>query len=227
MSLLTPYKSHSSPLLWNDAPIFIQVFSLARSNSLFLHCFSLSVLLFLLFDVGNGGAFYCSVVSPPLFAVWVWAWTIWRGKNRYCVGEGHCPVHTEWLTLLRHSPWLWLVVLIWERRILANQITATGWSHRQWIFTQLTCTLFYCQVIVSMLQTPTLNLIFLSQLTFSLVRQTIIFPKPCCHYLNITTTKFNHSLVRDERAFSVAACSLWNNVLHQISCGLWNYIALF
>ena len=49
----------------------------------------------------------------------------------------------EWLTLLRHSPWLWLAALTRELWILANQITLTGWSHRQWIFTQLTCILFY------------------------------------------------------------------------------------
>ena len=35
-----PYKSCSSIHLWNDAPIFILVFSQVRSNSFFLHCFS-------------------------------------------------------------------------------------------------------------------------------------------------------------------------------------------
>ena len=54
----------------------------------------------------------------------------------------------EWLTLLRHSPWLWLVVLSWERCILTNKNGATRWSHRQWIFTQLTSILFYCQSII-------------------------------------------------------------------------------
>ena len=141
--------------LWNDAPIFILVFSLTRSSSFFLHCFYSSVLLFLLLDVANGRTFFCSVVSPPFFTVWVWP-----GKSRHCscVGEGHCPVHTvlgrwgcqqyspAWLTPLRHSPWLWLVVLIWERWILANQITATGWSHRQ-----LNCLLFYCQIVMTIL----------------------------------------------------------------------------
>ena len=53
------------------------VFSLARSNSFFTCCFSSSVFLFPLFDVGDGGAFFGSVVvvcSPPLFAVWAWAY---------------------------------------------------------------------------------------------------------------------------------------------------------
>ena len=40
-------------------------------------------------------------------------------------------------------------VLSQERWILANQITATGWSHRLGIFTQLTCILFYCQIIMT------------------------------------------------------------------------------
>ena len=76
--LLSLYKSHSSLYFWNDAPIFIPVFSLARSDSLFLNCFSLSAVLFILFDVGSGGAFFISVVvvvcSPPLFTVWTWTY---------------------------------------------------------------------------------------------------------------------------------------------------------
>ena len=68
---------------------------------------------------------------------------VWgRGTAQYALRErGGLPAvyAREWLTLLRHSPWLWLVVFPWERWILANQIRATGWSHRQWIFTQLTC----------------------------------------------------------------------------------------
>ena len=69
---------------------------------------------------------------------------IWPGESRHCVVEGHCLASVvwgwpaayarAWLTLLRHSSWLWLVLLIQERWILANQITATGWSHRQGIF---------------------------------------------------------------------------------------------
>ena len=51
-SLQIPQLLH----LWNDPLIFILVFSLARSSSLFLHCFSSSVFLSLLFDVGNSGA---------------------------------------------------------------------------------------------------------------------------------------------------------------------------
>ena len=51
--------------------------------------------------------------------------SIWPDKGRCCAcrAEGHWPVllerggcqkrtQVEWLTLLRHAPWLWLVVLI-------------------------------------------------------------------------------------------------------------------
>ena len=78
----------------------------------------------------------------------VWAGTVpvWgRGTAQYTLHEGGglpAVYAQEWLTLLRHSPWLWFVVLIQKRWILANEITATGWTHRQRIFKQLTCILF-------------------------------------------------------------------------------------
>ena len=79
----------------------------------------------------------------------------WGRGTVQCVlreGGGLPEVYAqEWLTLLRHSPWHWLVMLIGERLILANQITATGCIHRQWIFTQLTCIIFYCQIIMTIL----------------------------------------------------------------------------
>ena len=89
VSVLSPYKSRSSLHLWSEAPIFILIFALARSSSLFLLCFSLSVFLFPLFDVGNSEAFFGSVVvvySPPLFTVW--AWSIWPSKGRPCTCAG-------------------------------------------------------------------------------------------------------------------------------------------
>ena len=135
-SLLNPYKSRRSLHLWNDALIFILVFSL--SNSCFWHWFFSSVFLFLLFDVGSGGAFF--VRERQLLTT-------------RCVREGGGA--QEWLTLLRHSPWLWLVVFYREQRILANQITTTGWSHRQWIITQLTCISFYFQIIMTILASIT------------------------------------------------------------------------
>ena len=86
---------------------------------------------------------------------------VWeRGNAEYALHEGRglpAEYAQEWLTLLRHSPWLWLVVLIQERWI-ANQITATGWSHWQWTFTQLTCILFFCQIIRTILENMTKKL---------------------------------------------------------------------
>ena len=44
--LLSPYKSRSSLHLWNYTLIFVLVYSLTQSNSLFWHCFSLSSYFF-------------------------------------------------------------------------------------------------------------------------------------------------------------------------------------
>ena len=62
----------------------------------------------------------------------------WRGTSQYVLHEGGgLPAANarEWLTLLRHSLWLWLVVLSWERWILANQIRATGRTHNRGFYT--------------------------------------------------------------------------------------------
>ena len=94
-SLLSAYKSLRSLHLWNDALIFILVFSLARSDSLLLHCFSSSVLLFFFFlsraMVGR------SLALLPLHHFLQFKLEhIWTGKSRdfTCAREGHCPVHT-------------------------------------------------------------------------------------------------------------------------------------
>ena len=79
--------------------------------------------------VGNGGTCFCSVVvvvcSPPLFTVWVWSYlTRWEQILHLHGGGGLLRACArEWLTLPRHAPWLWSVVLIQERWILTNQIT--------------------------------------------------------------------------------------------------------
>ena len=120
-SLLSPYKSCSSLHLWNDPLIFILLFSVARSNSLFLHCFSLSVFLCLLFDAGNGGAFFSSVVvgcSPPLFTIWAWKCLTrseqtlhlrWGGAlpSMRCMREGG-PPEWQFSDTLIGSDWLYL-----------------------------------------------------------------------------------------------------------------------
>ena len=38
-----------------------------------------------------------------------------------------------------------------EQWMLANQIRATGWSHRQCVFIQLNCILLYCQIMMTIL----------------------------------------------------------------------------
>ena len=80
------------------------------------------------------GAFFSSVVvvcSPPLFTVWAWTYlTRWEQQLHLCQGRGAASSICRRVTLLRHSPWLWLVVLTRKRWNFANQIRATGWSHR-------------------------------------------------------------------------------------------------
>ena len=97
-SLLSPYKSCSSLHLWNDALLFILVFSLARSSYFFLHCFSLSVFLFLLFDMGNGGAFFqlcccCRLLSTIVNSLGMNVSDQGRAGTapaRYALHEGGC-----------------------------------------------------------------------------------------------------------------------------------------
>ena len=92
--LLNSYKS-CTPSTSEKTLIFILVFFLAWSCSFFLHCLSSSV-LFLLFDMANGGAFFCLFAPAPLFTVQARAEPIWPGESRFCVGEGHCSVRTVW-----------------------------------------------------------------------------------------------------------------------------------
>ena len=76
-SLLSPYKFCSSLHLWND------VYSLPWSGSLFLYCFSSSVFLFLVFNVGNGSAFFGSVVVVCSPETNYWSLRTW---NCHAVG---------------------------------------------------------------------------------------------------------------------------------------------
>ena len=97
----------------------------------FLHSFSSSVFLLFLFDVGNGGAFCCclSAIVYSLSFILNPSDQVGAGTAQYALhGGGGLPAAYAQLTLFRRSPWLWLVVLIREQWILANQIMATGWS---------------------------------------------------------------------------------------------------
>ena len=81
---------------------------------------------------------------------------VWgRGTVEYvlCRGGGLPAAWKRMMTLLRHCPWLWLVVLIHERWILASDWMSSGghWVEPQWVYSQLTCTAFYCQIIMTIL----------------------------------------------------------------------------
>ena len=142
--------------------ILILVFFLARSSSMFLHCFFFLHSFFFFFSLTRAMLRHCIALSY-LFSSIVYSLSlnvsdqvradtvpVWgRGTAQYTLYEGgemEAAYSWEWLTLFRHSPQLWLVGSYRDRWILANQIRAIGWSHRQWIFTQLTCILFYCQM---------------------------------------------------------------------------------
>ena len=117
----------------------------------------LSVPLFPLCDVGNDGA-NCGIGLFLLCCLSAFVRSTSLSLNLSDqVGASTAAHARAWLTRLRHSPWLWLAALIRERWILANQITATGWSHKQWIFTQLICILFYCQIMMTILANITKN----------------------------------------------------------------------
>ena len=165
-SLKIPQLLH----LWNEAPIFGRVFSLTQSKSLFLHFFSLSVFLFLLFDVGNGGAFLALLLLSVLrHCLQFELKRIWPGKSRHCTcaGEGHCPVCpvwgrraassicTEWLTLLRHAPWLWLVLLIRSCGFLQIKLGPLGGATDSGFLHSWPVNYFYCQIIMTILANTT------------------------------------------------------------------------
>ena len=95
-SLLSPYKSCSSLHLWNDALIFILVFSLAWSNSLFLNSFSSSVFLFLLFFLGNDAEFFSTLPAQ-------------RGSAKYALRvRGGLPAGNALLDTVLGLHWLYL-----------------------------------------------------------------------------------------------------------------------
>ena len=88
-------------------PVFILVFPLARSSPLFLLCFSTSVFLFLLFDVGNDGAFFSFFVVAVLRRCSQLEFeSIWPGESIHSawMGRGLPAVYArEWLNGPTHS----------------------------------------------------------------------------------------------------------------------------
>ena len=91
---------------------------------------------------------------------------IWPGKSRHCV----CWERGTAQYVLRKGGGLpaafaWHIsdtptgsdCICWTRSGGFLQIRAIRWSHRRWIFTQLTCILFYCQIIITILANITKN----------------------------------------------------------------------
>ena len=102
------FESGSTIHLWNNAQIFILVFSLVESNSFFLHCFFCQYCFFFPLTWAMMGYFTSLLLLSVLcHCLQFQLECIWPGKSRHyaCTGEGHC----EGLTLLRHSRWLWMI----------------------------------------------------------------------------------------------------------------------
>ena len=72
----------------------------------------------------------------------------WPGKSRHCPG---CGTASSMIDSSQTLPLALIACGNPEQGILANQIRANGVSHRRCILTQLTCTLFYCQIIMTIL----------------------------------------------------------------------------
>ena len=99
VSLLNPYKSCSSLHHWNDVPIFILVFSLAQSNSLFYSAFLRQSSYFFSLTWAMVGHFSALLLlSVLLHCLQFGLEHIWPGKSRHCTcaGEGHSPLHAMW-----------------------------------------------------------------------------------------------------------------------------------
>ena len=147
------------------------------------------ILSFFLSFVGNGGAFFSSVVvsSLPLFTVWTWTYlTRWEEALRLCGGRAlpsmlsggrglPAAYAQKWLTLLRHSPLIWLVVLKWEwgfvqiKMGLLGGATDSGFLHR----------LFYCQIIMTSLANINEKLLQTTALIFLLFTNSVMYEVSC------------------------------------------------
>ena len=79
--------------------------------------------------------------------------------RRHCLRKEDCQLSTRVIDTSQTHPSALIGCVVPVRWILAHQITATGWSHRQWTFKQLTCILFYCQVIMTILANITKSVV--------------------------------------------------------------------
>ena len=134
---------------------YLSLFSNWHSPFFVLHCFFVSFHISSLWC----GQWWCSFLLCGLSTI-VYSLSLclnlWPGESRLCAREGHCWVRTAWGACMRTSmidtsqtiP-LARIGCVQERWILANQIRVTGWTHRQWTFSQLICILFYCQIVMT------------------------------------------------------------------------------
>ena len=88
---------------------------------------------------------------------------IWPGKSRHCAGEGHCRVHAagrrgaassvcKRMNDSSETHTMAPIGCVDPRAVDSCKSNwASWWSHRQWIYTQLTGILFYFRIIMTIL----------------------------------------------------------------------------
>ena len=240
-SLLSPYKSCSSLHLWNDALIVIPVFSLALSSSFFF-AFLVSHFICSLWRGQWWGIFLlccCCLFSTIVYSLslnvsdQVGAGTVrGRGTAQYTLreGGGPPPVCMRMTDTSQTLPLAPIGCVDPERWILVNQIIATGWSHRQWIFTQLICILFYCQIIMTILaditekqlQTTTLGT---QPYTLLSLKDWLFFCSVVIYYLwNIAYLQFYVRFLEWSIIFSpfqCILCRIQKNYYSNLDWGFW------
>ena len=140
--LLSPYKPCSSLHLWNDTPIFILVIPLAVQFFLFTLLFLISVFLWCGYWWGIYQLCCCCLFSASVYRLALNVSdqlradtaSVW-GRGTYTLREGGelpAAYAREWLTPLRHSSWLWLVVFIRSGGFLQIKLGPLGGATDSW-----------------------------------------------------------------------------------------------
>ena len=118
--------------LWNDSDIYPSFLSGSIQFFVFTLLFLVSLLISSLWRGHFSALLLLSVLRHCLqFGLE----RIWPGESRHCscAGEGLPAEYArKWLTLLRHAPWLWLVVLRQEQWIHPTKLGPLGGATDSW-----------------------------------------------------------------------------------------------
>ena len=163
-SLLSPYKSCSSST--SEMMLqYLSLFSLWFSPVLCFYaaCLHQSSYFFSLTWAMVGHSSTLLLLSVLHHCLQFGLESFWPGKSRHCTcaGEEHCPVYTAWgeggcqvcTRVIGTSQTLPFALIgcvdLWE--VDSCKSNYSHWVKPQWLFTQLTCILFYCHIIMAIL----------------------------------------------------------------------------